>query len=218
MVMAPLDLRNREFKKAFRGYVEEEVDGFLELVTTDYEHLFRENLSLKEQLAKQDDNISHYRNLEDTLKSTLVLAQKTSEDVRSTAEKDSTTLMANARWEAELKRKEAEAKAEAIIKEAQERAKAIVQDYAEIQKQAHTFKVSLRALLMAQVEVLNQNFLTVENVTVQNPVLKQWTNHEQEDEGQQLADEQAAVSQEQDLGAARAFLKEPRYVPNPQDD
>lgn len=205
MVMAPLDLRNREFRKAFRGYVEDEVDSFLEQVVTDYEHLFRENLNLQDRLAQQEDNLSHYRHLEDTLKSTLVVAQKTAEDVRSAAEKESMTMLANAGREVELQRKEAEAKAETIIKEAQERAKAIVQEYGEIQKQAVMFKVSLRSLLQAQVELLNQNFLTVEAVSEQGNI-------------QELSADQAAAGQQGEQDNTRVFLKEPRYVPTTQGD
>ncbi|MCL4439799.1 MAG: DivIVA domain-containing protein [Firmicutes bacterium] len=227
MVMAPLDLRNREFRKAFRGYVEEEVDGFLELVITDYEDLYRENLSLREQLAQKEDNISHYRHLEETLKSTLVVAQKTAEDVRSAAEKESMALLANARREVELLLKEAEAKAETVIKDAQERAKAIVQEYGEIQKQAHMFKVSLRSLLQAQIELLNQNFLTVETVSEQGTALEQWIAKEQgnipELAGekaalQELAVEQAAAGQEEGTDQTKVFLREPRYIPNVQGD
>lgn len=236
MVMAPLDLRNREFRKAFRGYVEEEVDGFLELVITDYENLYRENLSLKEQLARQEDNISRYRHLEETLKSALVVAQKTAEDVKSAAEKESMALVANARREVELLLKEAEAKAETIIKDAQERAKAIVQEYGEIQKQAHMFKVSLRSLLQAQIELLNQNFLTVEAVSEQGAALEQWVAREQgaiqelaggqqaareaanAREIREIAAEEAAAGKEEGTDGTKAFLKEPRYIPNLQGD
>jgi cell division initiation protein len=38
-MITPLDIQNKEFPKVVRGYKEEEVDGFLDLVTLDLEKL-----------------------------------------------------------------------------------------------------------------------------------------------------------------------------------
>ena len=50
-MITPMDIENKEFKKTFRGYNEEEVDEFLDAVKEDYENLYRENLDLKEKLT-----------------------------------------------------------------------------------------------------------------------------------------------------------------------
>ena len=49
-MITSMDIENKEFKKGFRGYHEEEVDEFLDLVKEDFENLYRENLDLKEKL------------------------------------------------------------------------------------------------------------------------------------------------------------------------
>ncbi len=46
-MIAPIEIENKEFKKVLRGYKEEEVDEFLDLVKEDYEQLYRENAELK---------------------------------------------------------------------------------------------------------------------------------------------------------------------------
>ena len=42
-MLTPLDIHNKEFKRSFRGYNEDEIDDFLDQVVNDYEKLFREN-------------------------------------------------------------------------------------------------------------------------------------------------------------------------------
>ena len=50
-MITPADIQNKEFSKGFRGYSEEEVDMFLDLITLDLEKLIKENINLKAQLA-----------------------------------------------------------------------------------------------------------------------------------------------------------------------
>jgi len=46
-MITPMDIRNKEFKKAFKGYKEDEVDEFLDKVIADYERIYRENGELR---------------------------------------------------------------------------------------------------------------------------------------------------------------------------
>ena len=36
-----MDIHNKEFKRSFRGYNEDEIDEFLDQVVNDYERLYR---------------------------------------------------------------------------------------------------------------------------------------------------------------------------------
>ena len=42
-MITPADIEYKEFTKAVRGYKEEEVDEFLDLIIVDMENLIREN-------------------------------------------------------------------------------------------------------------------------------------------------------------------------------
>jgi cell division initiation protein len=42
MPLSPLDIHNKEFSKAFRGYQEDEVNEFLDQIIKDYEILLKE--------------------------------------------------------------------------------------------------------------------------------------------------------------------------------
>ncbi|MEF9921853.1 MAG: DivIVA domain-containing protein [Anaerovoracaceae bacterium] len=48
-MITPLDIENKEFARGVRGYKEDEVDDFLDLVIIDYEKLLLENQKLKKK-------------------------------------------------------------------------------------------------------------------------------------------------------------------------
>lgn len=144
MTLTPLEIHNKEFRKTFRGYDEEEVDEFLDQMVKDYEKLYKENLELREALAAKDSNIDQYRDLEDTLKKTLVVAQQTADDLKLAAVRESEVII-----------KEAQLKGEQIVAVAEEKAKALLREYEEIQKEAQKFKVKFRSLLLSQLDMIS---------------------------------------------------------------
>lgn len=144
MAITPLDIQKKEFRKAFRGYDEEDVDEFIDLVVREYEKIYKENIELKETLASKDSNIGQYQDLEDTLKKTLVIAQKTSEDIKENAAKEAELILIQARTQADK-----------TLAEAHEQAKAIIKNHEDIQKQALEFKTRLRAMLRSQLDTLS---------------------------------------------------------------
>ncbi len=73
-MITPMDIENKEFKKGFRGYNEEEVDEFLDIVKEDFENLYRENLDLKKNLS-YIRGVSRYKSIEETLNATLITAE-----------------------------------------------------------------------------------------------------------------------------------------------
>lgn len=144
MTLTPLDIHNKEFRKTFRGYDEEEVDEFLDHLVKEYEKIYKENLDLRDSLAAKDSNIGQYKDLEDTLKKTLVVAQQTADDLKSSAVREADVII-----------KEAQLKAEQIIAMAEEKAKAHLRAYEDIQKEAQIFKVKFRAFLLSQLNVIS---------------------------------------------------------------
>ena len=106
ILLTPIDIHNKEFKRGFRGYDEDEIDDFLDQVASDYEMLFRENANLKNEIEslKREINLSKqhldkYHELETNLRDTLMVAQKTAKQVTDNAEKAAKTLSQNTRQE-----------------------------------------------------------------------------------------------------------------------
>jgi len=65
-MLTPMDIENKEFKKGLRGYREEDVDEFLDIVKEDYEQITNENRNLKDKLSMYQEQINKYENIEGT--------------------------------------------------------------------------------------------------------------------------------------------------------
>ncbi|MDI6602195.1 MAG: DivIVA domain-containing protein [Thermoanaerobacteraceae bacterium] len=145
-MLSPVDIQNKKFKRTFRGYNDEEVDKFLDEIIEDYECLYRENIELKDKITSLNDKLNDYKDLEDTLKNILITAQQTSDEIKN-----------NAKAKAELIVKEAEERAEKIIDESNRRALEIKTEYERVQHEMDVFKAKLKAMLLAQIEMLESN-------------------------------------------------------------
>ncbi|WP_034681369.1 DivIVA domain-containing protein [Caldalkalibacillus mannanilyticus] len=146
MSLTPLDIHNKEFKRGFRGYDEDEVNEFLDLVIKEFEILIREKKELEEKIAQTSEKLGHFTNIEESLSKTIIVAQETADEVK-----------ANAKKEAQLIVKEAEKNADRIINEALSKSRSISIDVEELKKQASIYRTRFRTLLQAQLEMLESD-------------------------------------------------------------
>ncbi len=144
MRITPLDIQQKQFPVKFRGFDEEEVDSFLELIREEMEELLRENASMREESKRLEKQLKEYKNIESTLKDTLIATQQMVEDYKNTAKKD-----------AELIIKEAELKAEEIIKNAQEKVIKIHEDITDLKGVRRHFKEEVRRLIESHIRMLD---------------------------------------------------------------
>lgn len=85
-MLSPLDIESKKFiKSTFGGYSKADVEKFMELILVDYEKLYRENIALKDKANTLSDAVDHYKSMEDTMQSTLLVAQSASDEVKSNA-------------------------------------------------------------------------------------------------------------------------------------
>lgn len=119
MEMTPLDIRNKNFRKGIRGYQCEEVEKFLESVSQEFESAYAENFELREKTKGLELEIGHYRQIENTLQQTLVLAQQTAEEVKEAARQEAALILKEAEHEKSLKVSEAQKKWEELQEEIQ---------------------------------------------------------------------------------------------------
>ena len=143
MRITPLDIQQKQFPMRFRGFDVDEVYSFLELVREELEELLRESASLKEQLARADEQLQEFRGMETTLRETLMTAQQMVEDYKT-----------NARKEAELILKEAELKTDTMIKEAQEKVVKIHEDIVDLKGIRRHFKEEIKRLIDSHMKML----------------------------------------------------------------
>jgi cell division initiation protein len=143
MRITPLDIQQKQFPMKFRGFDVEEVYAFLEVIREEMEELLRENATLKENVQRSEANIKGYREMETTLRETLLTAQQMVEEYKM-----------NSRKEAELIIKEAELKADTIIKDAQEKVIKIHEDIVDLKGIRRHFKEELKRLIQSHARML----------------------------------------------------------------
>jgi cell division initiation protein len=117
MKVTPLDLRQSRFKTVMRGFDKTEVAALLEAVADDYENALRENDRLRQELARLEAVLTQHRELEGSLKSMLISAQKVADDVRDTAQNEAVRIVREAEGRAELLQQKAQARLEDVQRE-----------------------------------------------------------------------------------------------------
>ncbi len=145
MKLTPLDIHHKDFKKAIRGYNEEEVDAFLDEVAEEFERLFKENVEMRENQEALEEKMKQYENIEATLQNTLLSAQKSAEELQS-----------NARKEAELIIKDAELKSKQMIQEAYNQQKGIRLSFERIKQAENEFRMKFKSLLKSYLSVIEE--------------------------------------------------------------
>lgn len=144
-MITPIDIHNKEFKRSFRGYNEDEIDDFLDRVGNDYEKLYRENRQFQETIDHLEKELARFQRLENTLHETLVVAQKTAEEVKLNAQREKENITGAAQLEAEK-----------MLAEASIKVKEMQMEYHQLEQRKQTFSTKLRTMLLTELELLGQ--------------------------------------------------------------
>jgi len=144
MKLSPMEIQQKVFNRAFRGFNEQEVRNFLEAVSSAYADAVRENNSMRDQMSRQDQEIQQHRSREQILKDTLVTAQRAVEEMRRNAQKQSELLIA-----------EAELKADALVKDAHNRVADLQQQIQELKRLRLQFENHLRSEIELHTKLLD---------------------------------------------------------------
>ena len=117
MNVSPLDLRQQRFRAAFRGFNRIEVTSFLTAVADDYEQALRETDRLRQELARLEAALNEHREHEKNLKSTLMTAQKLSDDIKANAQEEAKRIIRDAESRSDFILEKAQARLEDIQRE-----------------------------------------------------------------------------------------------------
>lgn len=151
--LTPLDIHNKEFTKSFRGYNEDEVDEFLDLVVAEFEGFIRENEELHASILGLQSRIGHYKGLEETLKNAIVLAQKAADQIKESATREANAIIEEAHRQADRTRSEAE-----------ELRKRTYENLETERQKAVRFRTEMRTLLQSTLEMFDDNIDKVTRV------------------------------------------------------
>ena len=143
-MLTPLDIENKKFsKQMMSGYSVDEVDEFLDEITADYEKLYKESAEAKNKIEDMQEDMAKYKNIENTLNNTLIMAQTAADDVKNLAKQQAEAILNEA--QANAKQAVAELEQEIVIKQ---------KELEELQKQFDVYKAKMESLLISQLELL----------------------------------------------------------------
>ena len=118
-MLTPQEIQSMQFTKAMRGYKEDEVENFINMVTLDFDKLIKENAKLKNDVAALEVQLEKYRGAQNEVEKTMQQAQILMDDIAKSAEKRADILVRNAELEAETKMREAKDKIQRLEDENQ---------------------------------------------------------------------------------------------------
>lgn len=122
--MEARDIIEKKFNKGLNGYKMEEVDDFLQELSTEFLTLKKQNEELEKKMEVLADKIREYRNDEDAIKEALLDAQKQSKTVQAAAKEKTDKMISDAKEKSEKMIKDAEER----VKEKDAYAKKLVDD------------------------------------------------------------------------------------------
>ena len=117
VTVSPLDVRQAKFGTAMRGFDRHEVSSFLLEAADGYDQALRENERLRQDVVRLESCLSQYRELENSLKSTLMSAQKVADDMRENATQEAARIVREAEGRADLLLQKAQARHEDVQRE-----------------------------------------------------------------------------------------------------
>lgn len=96
-----VDIQHKEFKKSLQGFDRNEVNEFLDEIIETLEDEAHARAALQGEIADLRERLSHFKAMEESLQSTLLLAQRTADEVKAAAHKEADLIKQEARLQAE---------------------------------------------------------------------------------------------------------------------
>ena len=144
MKISSLDIRKQEFSRSFRGFDPDEVDAFLNLVSTQWQDMVDELRRAEDRLREQDLKLAHYMKVEEALEEALKTARASSRQTLENAEKRAAALV-----------QEAEDRAVSITREAEEERHRIRRETTGFRVRQQEIVAKMRSFLMSEMELLS---------------------------------------------------------------
>ncbi len=154
-MLTPLEIENRRFRKEMRGYSKAEVDEFMSVISDSYELLYKENLANRDKINMLSNAVKQYKNMEETLKSAILVAQNAGDEVIQNARKNAENIIADA-----------ENKANQLLSDASREVTRVSYEFEEMRRNVEIFRTRIISLLTSQLDIVKE-FNVPENHRVQ---------------------------------------------------
>ena len=145
-MLTPLDIENKKFsKQIMNGYNVEEVDDFLDEIGVDFAKKQKEVNEASKKIEELTASLEHYKNIEETLQNTLLMAQSTAEEVKNIAKQKADQIVTDAKASSQ---KEVDFIQNQILMKKKE--------LEDVQKQFDIYKAKMESLLISQLELIKE--------------------------------------------------------------
>lgn len=153
-MLTPMDIHAKEFGRSFRGFNENEVNDFLNEIMKAYTAVLDENERLRGELERERSANGEFRRIEQSMRETLVVAQKTAEEMSTSAKRGADRLLETTAKEAQNMRREATLQAKAQLDEAADKVRAIVAEYERLVREKHQFLRRMKSNVQAELALI----------------------------------------------------------------
>ncbi|MDQ2908405.1 MAG: DivIVA domain-containing protein [Candidatus Eremiobacteraeota bacterium] len=96
-----VDIQHKAFKKKLNGYDPTDVDQFLDELIETLEDESQQRAALDAEASDLRERISHFKAMEESLQKTLLLAQRTADEVKASAHREADLIRHDARMQVE---------------------------------------------------------------------------------------------------------------------
>jgi cell division initiation protein len=118
MALTPVEIRHIKLRHGLLGYRRTAVDQVLDEIVTSFEDVWRDRADLADRVEQLEADLVRYRELETLLRTTLVSAERASQDLREQAKRESEVIVTEAHAEARSIVRQAAAERERLLVEA----------------------------------------------------------------------------------------------------
>ena len=157
MPITSLEIKDKTFSTRFRGFDQEEVDEFLDIVVRDYEDLVRSNHDKDLHIKSLEDRLSYFDEMKDSLSQSVLIAQDTAERVKQAASERSNNIIHQAEQDAQRLLEEAKYKANEILRQAADNAKKVAVETEELKNKSRVFHQRLKSTIESQLAIVESS-------------------------------------------------------------
>ncbi len=161
MAITAREIDEKDFKQVIHGYKISEVDDYLDDVADEVERLEKENEALKAQVATHQEKEKRIAEMEQTLRDTLITAQRAAEDVLKASREKAAAMI-----------KDSELEGRRILEDAELQAQEAVRRLEGIRRDVAGVKALIRRVIGEQLRLLEESYPDEPETEPETPAAK----------------------------------------------
>jgi cell division initiation protein len=97
MSLTPVEIRHVKLGRRMFGYDRKTTDGLLADIVTSFEDVWRDRADVRDELEELETELAHQKEIEGSLRKTLISAERMADEVRSQARREAEVIISEAR-------------------------------------------------------------------------------------------------------------------------